>query len=158
MIRYLYVLYHKMIIFSIAYVYFLQKISLRRQFLCTPNGKAENWEYNSALNCYFRGQEERKTGFFDAANRPVSVGNILTLPTTLTGLKRNIFLGTENRTGEIIACPVPEYSPVCHNCFGQRVVNKFISDYPKRPVFTALNLKCFLLKCGLEHFTTYYQM
>ena len=78
---------------------------------------------------------------FAAVSRPKSTGNILALPDTLTDLKCDIFLGAENRTGEFIACPVPEYSTVCHNRFGQRVVNKFISDYPKRPVFTALQFR-----------------
>ena len=38
----------------------------------------------------------RKTAIFDAVNRPESMGNILTLPDTLTGLKRDIFFGAEN--------------------------------------------------------------
>ena len=54
----------------------------------------------------------RKTGIFAAVSRPGSLGNILTLPDILTGLKRDIFLSAENRTGEIFACPVPEYSTV----------------------------------------------
>jgi hypothetical protein len=41
----------------------------------------------------------RNTALFDAVSRLESVGNILTLPDTLTGLKRDIFLGAENRTG-----------------------------------------------------------
>ena len=35
------------------------------------------------------------------------------IPTDISkGLKRDIFSRAENRTGEIIACPVPEYSTV----------------------------------------------
>ena len=124
----------------------LSKVPLRQQFLCTPDWHSRKMGIYSRLELFVLGaKKERKTAIFDAVSRPESEGNILTLPNTLTGLKRDIFLGAENRTGEIIACPVLEYSTVCHNCFGQRVVNKFISDYPKRPVFTALNLKCFPL-------------
>ena len=54
----------------------------------------------------------RKTVIFAAVSRPESLGNILILPDTLTALKRDIFLIAENRTGEIIACPVFEYSTV----------------------------------------------
>ena len=55
-------------------------------------------------------ESRKKTSVNCVVQRQKSMGNILTLPITFTGLKRGIFLGTENRTGEIIACPVPEYS------------------------------------------------
>ena len=40
------------------------------------------------------------------------MGNDISLSNELKALKRDIFLIAENRTGEIIACPVLEYSTV----------------------------------------------
>ena len=54
----------------------------------------------------------RKTAVNWAVQRPRLAGNIFTLPDSLTGIKHDIFLVAENRTGEIIACPVLEYPTV----------------------------------------------